>query len=136
MVPRTMGSKTPRLARPIPAPYNVLARQRASFTSGVGMTQSSQDRIAKRLDELGGALALVWHSRDRAALANAEARCGVPVARRLRVMARRLDRRKFPYTDTIGKCNTHSSALAFAMNVSAMRFLSSRAFSTGIDRVE
>lgn len=50
----------------------------------------SLGRRVKREEELGGNFALVWHSRDRAALVNADARLGEPVASRLRVMARRL----------------------------------------------
>lgn len=51
----------------------------------------SHCRIVKRVDGFGGHFAFVWHRRERAAVVNADARFGVPVASRLLVMALKLN---------------------------------------------
>jgi hypothetical protein len=56
----------------------------------VGTTMPSFWRIAKRVDGLGGHLALVWQRRERAAVVNADAKFGDPEASKLLVMARKL----------------------------------------------
>jgi hypothetical protein len=91
IVALTTDSSTPRLAKPMPAPYNVRARDRASWSCDVDATVPSLGRIVKRVDGLGGHAALVWHRRDRAVVVNADARFGDPEASRLRVIARKLD---------------------------------------------
>ena len=74
---------------------------------------------------LGRDFEVVWRKRDRAALVNAAAVPGGPVASRFRTIERRLHMVKVREVRYIVQ-STYSSALAFVMNVSTIRFLTSR----------
>lgn len=80
----TTDVRTPRLANPIPAPYNDRARVNVSLNSGVG------PRDVKSVHEDEGALAFKA-SRDLAVLVNLVARSGGLDASKLRTIERRLE---------------------------------------------
>lgn len=89
---RTIEVSTPRLAKPIPAPYRDRARCRASCSCAVGVAVELPGFRAKREQGLGGTLAFVWCNRVRAAFINFTVKLGEPVDRRCLAMQRRLRR--------------------------------------------
>jgi hypothetical protein len=97
-VARTMVDSTLRLAKPRPAPYSDRARVRVSYSAGVGLTDPAADAddgedgdevLRKRVMEEGMGFVDCLR-RERAALVNAGATPGGPVASRFRMMDRRL----------------------------------------------
>lgn len=87
---RTIEVSTPRLAKPIPAPYRDRVRRRAPCRCSVGVAVELSVCRTKREQGLGGTSAFVWRSRMRAMSRKSAAKLGGRVDRRFFEMQRRL----------------------------------------------
>lgn len=130
-VARTTALRTPRLAKPSPAPYSARARRRTVASSREGTASPACAGAKRPAGDCGGLRAVRCASRFRAAAVKALAVLGGQLVRVVRTIARRLGREK---TRLVTFCDcgaarrgsgAYSSSSAFARKLSTIKFLTS-----------